>query len=121
MMHSFGYLEFTGIAQKVLNAENWSDTMRPIANVSVAELARSGGADAELARAARDLEATFLSIMLREAGAGAPPSAFGGGEGEDQFASFLTDAYARKIAESGGIGLAENIFHALRGRADGPD
>ncbi len=80
---------------------------------------RPHGRDAELAQAARDMEASFLSIMLREAGVGVPRSAFGGGSGEEQFTSFLTDAYAAKMAESGGIGLAERLFHALREAGNG--
>lgn len=79
---------------------------------------RARATDAELAQAARDMEASFLSIMLREAGVGAVPAAFGGGSGEEQFTSFLTDAYAAKIAESGGIGLAERLFQALKETQD---
>lgn len=81
-------------------------------------LARPRATDAQLAQAARDMEASFLSIMLREAGVGAPRGAFGGGSGEEQFTSFLTDAYAEKIAASGGIGLAERLFHSLKETAD---
>lgn len=66
-----------------------------------------------LRQVSRDLEAAFLSVMLRETGAGAPRDAMGGGIGEEQFASFLTDIYARKISQVGGIGLAESIFRAL--------
>lgn len=73
--------------------------------------------DASLAKVARDLEASFLSVMLREAGAGAPRATFGGGAGEDQFASFLTEAYAGLMADRGGIGLAEAIFRSLQERA----
>jgi peptidoglycan hydrolase FlgJ len=70
-----------------------------------------------LRQVSRDLEAAFLSVMLRETGAGAPRDSMGGGIGEEQFASFLTDIYAKKISEAGGIGLAESIFRALaRGR-----
>lgn len=83
------------------------------------DLPRRKAGDEALAHVARDLEATFLSVMLREAGVGAPRSAFGGGTGEDQFASFLTEAYARQLAEAGGIGLAESIFRSLQERADG--
>ena len=39
--------------------------------------------------AAVALEATFLAEMLKSAGLGRGADAFGGGEGEDQFASFL--------------------------------
>ncbi|MGG7645240.1 rod-binding protein [Rhodovulum sp. YNF3179] len=70
--------------------------------------------------AARALEASFISQMLKSAGLGETPSAFGGGAGEDQFASFLRDAQARALAEAGGFGLAESIFESLKGRADDP-
>jgi Rod binding domain-containing protein len=75
--------------------------------------------DATLRQAARRLEAAFLSEMMRHAGLGTPRDAFGGGIGEAQFASFLRDTQARAMADSGGIGLAESIFRALRDRADG--
>lgn len=67
---------------------------------------------------ARELEAGFLAEMLRHAGAGATPAEFGGGIGEDQFASFLRQAQADAIMRRGGIGLAEQLFKTLRERAD---
>lgn len=75
--------------------------------------------EAALRQAARDLEASFLALMLKDAGVGNAPSGFGGGIGEEQFASFLREAYAAKISEAGGLGLAESLYHALRARADG--
>nr|WP_229665986.1 rod-binding protein [Wenxinia marina] len=69
--------------------------------------------------AAIRLEATFLSEMLGAAGLGDVPDAFGGGAGEAQFASMLRDAQAEALARSGGIGLAESIYRALAGGADG--
>lgn len=89
--------------------------MQPILPIAPMAQARGLPADDALARVARDLEASFLSVMLRESGIGQTPSGFGGGAGEDQFASFLTEAYARKIADRGGIGLAEVIFRSLKG------
>lgn len=74
--------------------------------------------DAALRRAARDLEAAFLAEMLKSAGFGESRDAFGGGVGEDQFASFLRVEHARALAEAGGIGLAESIFRAM---AEGGD
>lgn len=71
-----------------------------------------------LKQAAQDLEAAFLSVMLKEAQFGVTPETMGGGVGEDQFASFLRDAHAKTLVENGGIGLAEALFHALNG---GPD
>jgi len=74
------------------------------------------GGDAALRRAALKLEAGFLSLMLKESGLG-ETGAFGGGVGEEQFASFLRDIHAREMAEAGGIGLAESIFQALKARS----
>lgn len=69
--------------------------------------------DSPLMQKARDLEAGFLSEMLGYAGFGASQGAFGGGIGEEQFASFLRDAQAKKMVAQGGIGLAEQLFHAM--------
>lgn len=70
--------------------------------------------DTRLRDAAQKLEATFLSEMLKSAGLGASRSAFGGGIGEDQFAPFLRDAQATEMARTGGIGLAESLFNAMK-------
>lgn len=65
--------------------------------------------------AAQELEANFLAEMLKSAGVGKTPEAFGGGAGEDQFASFLRMEQARGIAANGGIGLGEALFEAMKG------
>ena len=62
---------------------------------------------------AKALEAGFLSEMLGFAGVGKTPEGFGGGIGEDQFGSFLRAEQARQMVENGGIGLAEQLFHAM--------
>ena len=72
--------------------------------------------DAALRGAAQKLEATFLAEMLKAAGLGESRSAFGGGEGEDQFSSFLVQAQAEEMVAAGGIGLAEALFDALKER-----
>ncbi|MBF9035238.1 hypothetical protein HKCCE2091_13410 [Rhodobacterales bacterium HKCCE2091] len=69
-----------------------------------------------LRAAARELEAAFLSEMLKQAGFGEARGAFGGGVGEQQFASLLRDQHAHAMADAGGIGLAEQIFRALAAR-----
>jgi Rod binding domain-containing protein len=61
------------------------------------------------------LEAQFLSEMLKSAGLGDVPEGFGGGVGEEQFASFLREQQALAMTKAGGIGLAEAIFNALTG------
>ena len=75
--------------------------------------------DAKLRRAAEQLEANFLSEMLKSTGFGAAQEAFGGGAGEEQFGSFLRSAQAEEMVKSGGIGLAEHLFEALKERANG--
>lgn len=70
--------------------------------------------DAKLFEAAQKLEATFLSEMLKAAGFGKARDSFGGGSGDDQFASFLIHEQAKAMVETGGLGLAENLFHSLK-------
>lgn len=73
--------------------------------------------DTALRKAAQELEASFLSEMLKAAGLGETrSSAFGGGAGEDQFSSYLRDAQAREMARAGGIGLAEHLYNSLKER-----
>ncbi|MFN6951412.1 MAG: rod-binding protein [Albidovulum sp.] len=86
-------------------------------STKVASAFRQGRpSDDALLSAARALEARFLSEMLKAAGLGETPAAFGGGVGEDQFASFLRDEQADAMARQGGIGLAESIFEAMKRR-----
>ena len=77
--------------------------------------------DAELREAALKLEASFLAEMLKAAGLGRMSSEFGGGPGEEQFASFLVRAQAEKMVSTGGIGLAQTIFDALKEQQDAAD
>ncbi|HHS89486.1 MAG TPA: flagellar biosynthesis protein FlgJ [Rhodobacteraceae bacterium] len=68
---------------------------------------------AALRKAAMDLEAAFLTEMLKSAGLGKSRESFGGGAGEDQFNSLLIRAQAEQMTRAGGIGLAESLYHAL--------
>jgi peptidoglycan hydrolase FlgJ len=71
---------------------------------------------AALMEKAKQLETAFLAEMLGHAGMDADEtSAFGGGHGEGQFASFLRQEQARMMVEKGGIGLAEALFRAMGG------
>ena len=79
-------------------------------------LPQAGQSDLHLRKVSKQLESSFLSEMLKSTGLGKAPEAFGGGEGEDQFSSFLISAQADAIVEAGGIGLAESIFYALKGK-----
>lgn len=68
---------------------------------------------------AAQLETAFLAEMLGHAGLGEARQSYGGGIGEEQFASFLRQEQAAAMVKAGGIGLTEALFHALAGR--GPD
>ncbi len=69
--------------------------------------------DAALRKAAQEIEASFLTEMLKHSGLGETGESFGGGVGEEQFASFLREEQARAMASKGGIGLAEQIFRSM--------
>ena len=75
--------------------------------------------DQALWKVAQKLEASFLAEMLKSAGLGALPDSFGGGEGEEQFGSFLRHAQADLMVRAGGIGLAQSLFEALKERDNG--
>jgi len=65
---------------------------------------------AAIHKTAVDFEATFLSQMMSHMFEGVTAEApFGGGPGEDIYKSFLTDAFSKQMAKSGGIGVAANI------------
>jgi hypothetical protein len=102
---------------KVAPEQPEGQPVQPAEVTTTSPVKRQHAADTSLVRAARDLEASFLSVMLREAGLGAPRAALGGGPGEEQFASFLTQVYAERMADRGGIGLAEIILRSLQERA----
>jgi len=60
-----------------------------------------------ITQAAQDFETSFLSVMIGQMFTGLESDgAFTGGAGETAFRSFLSDAMARQITRSGGVGLA---------------
>ena len=85
---------------------------RPVATPAAAP----ARADVEARKAAAAFEAAYLAEMLKYTGLNALPDGFGGGAGEEAFGSLLTDEYARLLAERGGIGIAEQVFEALKQR-----
>jgi len=72
-----------------------------------------------LMQKAEELEATFLAEMLAYSGLGEMQGAFGGGQGEAQFSSFLRQEQAKIMVQSGGLGLAELIFNSMSRAEDG--
>ena len=73
---------------------------------TAAELAKRG----QIAKTAQDFEASFLSVMLQSMFQGVKQQEpFGGGQGEEMFKSFFTDAVAKQVTKSGGIGLSATV------------
>lgn len=85
--------------------------MEPIAGLPATPPGRD--VETQLRRKAAELETAFLAEMLGHAGLGDARGAFGGGIGEEQFASFLRNEQAAAIVRAGGVGLTEQLFRAL--------
>ncbi|WP_374571099.1 rod-binding protein [Phenylobacterium sp.] len=65
---------------------------------------------AQIKQTAQKFEASFLSSMLQQMFQDVKVSEpFGGGQGEQMFQSFMTDAIAKQMAKAGGIGLADQV------------
>ncbi len=62
---------------------------------------------------AERFEAAFLAEMLRHSGLGRMPDSFNGGAGEAAFAGSLVQEYASRIAATGTLGIAEQIYNTL--------
>ena len=77
-------------------------------------ITQRGGPDpSALRRSAEALETAFLAEMFKATGIGLSPEGMTGGAGEEHFASFLSEAYARAMVARGGIGLADQIERSL--------
>jgi Rod binding domain-containing protein len=61
----------------------------------------------------RDFESIFLSNMLEEMFAGVEDGPFDSGPGSSVWRSLRTEEFARTIAASGGIGLADHVQRQL--------
>ena len=73
---------------------------------SAAELLKRG----KIKETAQKFEASFLSVMMQSMFEGVKtPEPFGGGQGEEMFKSLLTDAMAKEVTKSGGIGVAATV------------
>lgn len=73
---------------------------------TAAELAKRG----QIAKTAQDFEASFLSVMLQSMFQGVKQQEpFGGGQGEEMFKSFMSEAMAKQMAKAGGIGLSKSV------------
>ena len=74
--------------------------------MATSEAAKRG----EIKETAKKFETSFLSVMLQQMFEGIKSDGpFGGGAGEDQFRSFMTEAMAKQMTNAGGIGLADTV------------
>ena len=65
-------------------------------------------------KAAEEFEQTFLTTMMESMFAGVETSApFGGGHAEQQFRSVLLGEYAKDMAKTGGIGIADEVYREI--------
>ncbi|HZZ33514.1 MAG TPA: rod-binding protein [Phenylobacterium sp.] len=81
-------------------------TTQATAAPSAAEIAKR----TQIKHTSQKFESAFLSVMLQQMFEGTETAApFGGGQGEQMFKSFLTDAMANKMVANGGIGLASSV------------
>ena len=69
---------------------------------------------AQARKVAEEFEASFLNVMFGTMmeNLGNDPIT-GGGNAEQTYRSMLTDQYAKSIAGSGGIGIADQIYHEI--------
>ena len=78
----------------------------PAGAASAADLAKRGQID----KTAKDFEAAFLSTMLQSMFKDVSISKpFGGGEAEEMWKSFMTDAMAKQVVKAGGVGVAASV------------
>lgn len=78
--------------------------------------ARPPADPAQVEKIAQDFEAVFIHQMLEHMFSGVKADErFGGGHGEEMFRSVLLDEYAKKIAATGGVGVAQHVRNTLLG------
>ena len=77
--------------------------------------AATGASAARIHKVAQDFESSFLQTVLGTmmSTTGQADGAFSGGEGEQAFRSFLTDAMAKGVVKHGGIGLSQTVEREL--------
>lgn len=68
---------------------------------------------ARVKKVSREFEESFMQVMMGEMFKTVQSGTFGGGEGEDAYKSFLTDAFSKQITASGGIGLSSQLTREL--------
>ena len=82
----------------------------PVAATPTAMSPQEAFKRSQIAKTAKDFEASFLSVMINSMFEGVSTDGpMGGGEAEQTMRSFMTDAFSKGMAKHGGIGLAPSI------------
>jgi Rod binding domain-containing protein len=91
-----------------------SSLSAPVQARKLENMATAAKDDPAARKAAEEFEQTFLTSMLESMFAGVETSApFGGGHAEKQFRSVLLGEYAKDMAKSGGIGIADEVYREI--------
>ena len=88
----------------------------PLASTSIATYGKKPVIDpkASARASAVEFESVFLNTMFNQMFTGMEGDGpFGGAGGAGVWRSFLTDQYARTMAQSGGIGIADHVYRSL--------
>ena len=90
------------------------------AAVSAATGSLSAATKAKTKAAAQNFEAVFLNSMFEQMYTGVDGDGpFGGSGATGVWRSLLTDEYAKNIAKSGGIGIADHVYKTLIAHQEG--
>jgi len=82
----------------------------PVAAATTAMSPQEAFKRSQIAKTAKDFEASFLSAMINTMFEGVSTDGpMGGGQAEQTMRSFMNDAFAKGMAQHGGIGLAPSI------------
>lgn len=70
--------------------------------------------EAKIRKSAKDFEAMVASQLLSPMWEGVEvDKTFGGGHGEEMFRGMLLEQYGKIVAERGGLGLANTVYHHM--------
>lgn len=88
-------------------------TVQPLAAAPPALAAATPEQRARIDKTAQKFEGAFLQVMMGQMFDGVSAGGFGGGEGEQAFKSFLTDAFAQAMVKHGGVGLSAPLSREM--------
>ncbi len=109
-----------GMADVAANASLQSDVAQKL-EIDALRQRLSGGKDkeAKLREACQGFESVFISKLFSQMRATVPKDGLLHGKYEDQYYSMFDKAMCDKMAESGGIGLADMMYRQLKGKVLG--